>query len=143
MLATAWVRVTIAAWLALIARAHERAAYSAIVPCRQRRAWPTIFTRSPAILHCIDPPRALSCCARNVRLPSRPAQYGASVQCIEPVAGSSAMPTAGAKKSAYVIHVGFAGRGHNRTADPGVELGERGDVGRERSHLLSVIHHDQ
>src|SRR5437870_12391973 len=53
------------------------------------------------------------------------------------------MPTAGAKKSAYVIHVGFAGRGHNRTADPGVELGESGDVGRERSHLLSVIHHDQ
>src|SRR2546426_6522750 len=58
-------------------------AYSAIVPCRYRRASPTIFTRSPAILHCIDPPRALSCCARNVRLPSRPAQYGASVQCIE------------------------------------------------------------
>src|SRR2546430_6784840 len=29
----------------------------------------TIFTRSPAIWHCIDPPRALSCCARNVRLP--------------------------------------------------------------------------
>src|SRR5207253_5010479 len=47
------------------------------------------------------------------------------------------------KKSAYVIHVGFAGRGHDRSADPGVELGESGDVGRERSHLLSVIHHDQ
>src|SRR5207302_11334805 len=30
------------------------------------------------------------------------------------------------KKSGYVIHVGFAARGHNRTADPGVELGESG-----------------
>src|SRR5205807_6057847 len=71
--------------------------YSAIVPCRYSRASPTIFTRSPVTLHCIEPPRALSCCARNVCFPSRPAQYGASVQCIEPVAGSSAMPMAGAK----------------------------------------------
>src|SRR5207245_7773359 len=44
------------------------------------------------------------------------------------------------KKSAYVIHVALARSGHNRTADPGVEFGESGDVGRERSHLRSVIH---
>src|SRR5437868_3699893 len=50
--------------------------YSAMVPCRYRRASPTIFTRSPVTLHCIEPPRALSCCARNVCFPSRPAQYG-------------------------------------------------------------------
>src|SRR5207247_8219661 len=47
------------------------------------------------------------------------------------------------KKSAYVIHVTLAGSGHNRTADPRFEFGERGDVGRERAHLLRVIHHDQ
>src|SRR3989454_564672 len=47
------------------------------------------------------------------------------------------------KKSAYVIHVALAGSGHNRPADPGVEFGESRDVGRERSHLLSVFHHDQ
>src|SRR2546426_8567130 len=47
------------------------------------------------------------------------------------------------EKSAYVIHVALAGSGHNRTGDPDVEFGESGDVGRERSHLLSVIHHDE
>ena len=83
--------------------------------------------------------RTLSCCARNVSLPSRPAQYGASVQCIEPAAGSSPMPLPGCKQSAQVIHVAFAGSGNNRSAIHDVQLGKSGNIGRERSHLLSEL----
>src|ERR1700680_1244305 len=89
------------------------------------------------------PPRALSCCARNVSLPSRPAQYGASVQCIEPVAGVLIDADRRWKKSAHVIHVTLAGSGNNRSADPDVQFGKSGNIGRERSHLLSLIHYHE
>src|SRR6202795_609079 len=46
------------------------------------------------------------------------------------------------KHSADVIHVTVAGSGNNRSA-PGVQFGESGSVGRERSHLLSLIHHHE
>ena len=53
--------------------------------------------QTDSIVDCMNPPRVLSCCARNVFLPSWFAQYGADAQGIEPVAGSSSMPSAGAK----------------------------------------------
>ena len=65
------------------------------------------------------------------------------MQCIEPVAGSSSMPTDGSKQSAHVIHVTLAGSGNNRSADPDVQFGKSGKIGRERSHLLSLIHHHE
>jgi len=46
----------------------------------------------------MEPPRGLSCLAVNRRFPSRSDQYGASMQLMEPVTGSSSMPTEGAKK---------------------------------------------
>ena len=48
----------------------------------------------------------------------------------------------GRKKSAHVIHIVLTRRGNNRS-DPAVSLGQRADVGRERSHLLSLIHHHE
>src|SRR2546422_8736900 len=65
-------------------------------------------------------------------------------ECALDRAGSGILTNAdgGGKKSAYVVHVGGAGRGNNRTAEPDVEFGEGGDVGRERSHLLGGLHHD-
>jgi hypothetical protein len=47
------------------------------------------------------------------------------------------------KKSADVIHVTLAGSGNNRSADPDVQFGKSGNIGRERSHLLSLTHHHE
>ncbi len=47
------------------------------------------------------------------------------------------------KQSAHVIHVTLAGSGNNRSADPDVQFGKSGKIGRERSHLLSLIHHHE
>lgn len=59
---------------------------SSSVPCRHQRALPAIFTRSLQIVDRMHPPRPVSCCAGNVFLCNRPAQWGASVQRMEPVA---------------------------------------------------------
>ena len=55
-------------------------------------------TRSPRNSQKSSPPRSESCRARSLFFPSRSAQYGISVQCAEPVTGSSLTPKPGAKK---------------------------------------------
>mmetsp|Transcript_15513 Transcript_15513/g.50654 ORF Transcript_15513/g.50654 Transcript_15513/m.50654 type:complete len:231 (-) Transcript_15513:388-1080(-) len=52
----------------------------------------------PSSSSSISPDRSDSCTARMILFPSTAPQYGASVQCADPVTLSSAMPTAGAKK---------------------------------------------
>src|SRR5207302_5874480 len=60
-------------------------------------------------------------------------------------AGSGILRNAkgGGKESAHVLHVTLAGGGHDRTPDPHGEFGKGSNVGRERSDLLGVIHHDE
>src|SRR6185436_6699127 len=60
-------------------------------------ALPPIFTRSPSSEQNNSPPRHETCRAKSSFLPSFSAQYGISVQCAEPVTGSSGTPTSGAK----------------------------------------------
>src|SRR5215472_5134246 len=80
-----------------LARAESLCPHSSSVPARYNFTSPLILTRSPSTVHRIQPPRALNCLAVNFGLLSFAAQYGASVQWIEPVAGSSSIPTDGGK----------------------------------------------
>ena len=59
------------------------------------QAAPVTRTRSPASSTVSSPPRADSCFASRRGLPRRSAQNGASVECAEPVTGSSGMPDSG------------------------------------------------
>ena len=69
-----------------------------ISPSRYKTACPAIFTRSPQFLHQSVPPLSDNCRAVIVSLLKRSAQNGISVQCAEPVTGSSGTPVPGAKK---------------------------------------------
>ena len=66
-------------------------------------------------------------------------------QCAMDRAGGGVLIDAdrGCKQAAYVIHGTLAGGGNDRSADPGVHFGKSGKIGRERSHLLSLIQHHE
>src|SRR5437762_14294509 len=66
----------------------------------------------------MNPPRVLSCCARNVFLPSWFAQYGADAQGAR--CGVLIDAVRRCKKPAHVIYVTLAGSGNNGSASHGV-----------------------
>ena len=75
-------------------------------PRRTVTAPPASFTRSPAIVRCSVPPRADAWRATSSRRRSFVPHHGPSVQCAEPVTGSSSMPDAGAKKRDTMSNAG-------------------------------------
>src|SRR5579884_3353495 len=83
------------------------------------------------------PPRREIWRAVSRLLPRRAAQYGISVQCAEPVAGSSSTPCAGAKKARDEV-VFAAGRGGDDNGEA-VEARERREIGRERGNVRGRV----
>ena len=125
----AWHRVTRGS-----RRQRERARLRSTVT-----ALPVSSVRSPATRHVH---RAAACGRLDARTarsrPRRSHQYGASTQCIEPVTGSSSMPTRGREAARHdVVHAVVAGRGHVDAAHVG-ERAQRGEVGRRASRTVAA-----
>ena len=101
-----------------------------------------MVTRSPFCVQRSAPPRRDNCRASIVFLPRRSAQYGVSVQCEEPVTGSSGTPCAGAKKRETKSVPCVAGRRRDRRPAI-VHGGKRGEIRLERGDVGGAVINDE